>query len=318
MKKIKNGHIWKPVICGMFFIVFVAAIYILFCHNKKIETIQQNFSAEDFKHVQNLVYRKKLGNGDAKFYDEHWIMTSVNGKLRIISIDGKQEKEYEDVNVNWFTVEQGDKTVVYSNARKEVGILRLDDDMNVITNNIIYHAEDLPIDPSIIKIGGEYFITVTYINGAVNNSDKDTDNGVYTIKLYASADLENFECIGDVLSDKKNLEDIVPFYREGKYYLFFEREEIDKGASSLEVTESGDNGVSWSEPIKLCALSADNELGNVLFDNNCFALFFSSDYLNPGTSYDGASIFVSYFDEEFHPLQTNKKIAAYYGGGVAV
>jgi hypothetical protein len=50
-------------------------------------------------------------------------------------------------------------------------------------------ADVLAIDPSILKTENGYFITITTIQGTVNNDNEGNDNGVYSVKLYYSKDL---------------------------------------------------------------------------------------------------------------------------------
>lgn len=297
-------------------IILLTALIIIIFSNKYIKiggglTANDNF-AENLSDTENLFYLSRHRNGDSKFYDQEWVVTTLNNKFEAISFDGSRKRVYDELDVNWFSVEKDDKTIVYANINNEVGIIRLDSDMNVITNNVVLKDSELMIDPSIIKIDETYYITVTFINGAVNNSDPEAENGEYTIKLYSSQDLENFQYLCDVAKDKRNLEDAVSFYINDRFFVFYEREEFDKSDSVLEVVESDDKGISWSEPIVLCDTPADNELGNVIYDNGCFEIYFSSDCLDRGKSYEGASVFVSYFDDSFNPIRKLQKISSYY------
>lgn len=247
-----------------------------------------------------------LHNGDVKFYDNKYIVGNDNGTLGIFDFNGQRVRKYDDIKLNWLSVEDTDNIIIYANSNKEVGILKLDDSLNIILNEIIMRNDKMTIDPTILKINDTYFITVTTINGTINNSNPDKDNGIYSVDLYKSKDLLNWTHIDTIIRDNHNIEDLAAMNVNGTYYIFFEREIVDKGNSSLEVIFSNNKGTKWSSPKILCKAEADNELGNIIFYKNKFILYYSSDYLNKGTSYEGASIFVKYFDKNFENASSPK------------
>lgn len=247
-----------------------------------------------------------LHNGDVKFYDNKYIVGNDNGTLGIFDFNGQRVRKYDDIKLNWLSVEDTDNIIIYANSNKEVGILKLDDSLNIILNEIIMRNDKMTIDPTILKINDTYFITVTTINGTINNSNPDKDNGIYSVDLYKSKDLLNWTYIDTIIRDNHNIEDLAAMNVNGTYYIFFEREVVDKGNSSLEVIFSNNKGIKWSSPKILCKAEADNELGNIIFYKNKFILYYSSDYLNKGTSYEGASIFVKYFDKNFENASSPK------------
>ena len=247
-----------------------------------------------------------LHNGDVKFYDNKYIVGNDNGTLGIFDFNGQRIRKYDDIKLNWLSVENTDNIIIYANSDKEVGILKLDDSLNIILNEIIMRSDKMTIDPTILKINDTYFITVTTINGTINNSNPDKDNGIYSVDLYKSKDLLNWTHMDTIIKDNHNIEDLVAMNVNGTYYIFFEREVVDKGNSSLEVIFSNNKGIKWSSPKILCKAEADNELGNIIFYKNKFILYYSSDYLNKGTSYEGASIFVKYFDKNFENASSPK------------
>lgn len=247
-----------------------------------------------------------LHNGDVKFYDNKYIIGNDNGTLGIFDFNGQRVRKYDDIKLNWLSVEDTDNIIIYANSNKEVGILKLDDSLNIILNEIIMRNDKMTIDPTILKINDTYFITVTTINGTINNSNPDKDNGIYSVDLYKSKDLLNWTHIDTIIRDNHNIEDLAAMNVNGTYYIFFEREIVDKGNSSLEVIFSNNKGTKWSSPKILCKAEADNELGNIIFYKNKFILYYSSDYLNKGTSYEGASIFVKYFDKNFENASSPK------------
>ncbi len=284
------------------FILFFSVFFITHCNN------MHSINAETASQKTTLFKLDNLHNGDAKFYADNYIVTSINGKLNIIDFDGNIVKTFDDINVNWLSVESSSQTIIYANFNNEVGILQLDSQLNIAYSNIIAKAQNLSIDPTITKIDNTYFITYTEIDGTVNNGSSGTPNGIYTVKLYSSDDLINFHYITDVISDNHNIEDLVSLNINGTYLLFFEREILDKQSSSLEVIYSDDMGEHWSNPQILCQADSDNELGNILFKNNKFIMYYSSDILNPKASYDGASIFVKYFDKDFNLISKSASI----------
>lgn len=247
-----------------------------------------------------------LHNGDVKFYDNKYIVGNDNGTLGIFDFNGQRIRKYDDIKLNWLSVENTDNIIIYANSDKEVGILKLDDSLNIILNEIIMRSDKMTIDPTILKINDTYFITVTTINGTINNSNPDKDNGIYSVDLYKSKDLLNWTHMDTIIKDNHNIEDLVAMNVNGTYYIFFEREVVDKGNSSLEVIFSNNKGIKWTSPKILCKAEADNELGNIIFYKNKFILYYSSDYLNKGTSYEGASIFVKYFDQNFENASSPK------------
>lgn len=247
-----------------------------------------------------------LHNGDVKFYDNKYIVGNDNGTLGIFDFNGQRVRKYDDIKLNWLSVEDTDNIIIYANSNKEVGILKLDDSLNIILNEIIMRNDKMTIDPTILKINDTYFITVTTINGTINNSNPDKDNGIYSVDLYKSKDLLNWTHIDTIIRDNHNIEDLAAMNVNGTYYIFFEREVVDKGNSSLEVIFSNNKGIKWSSPKILCKAEADNELGNIIFYKNKFILYYSSDYLNKGTSYEGASIFVKSFDKNLENASSPK------------
>jgi hypothetical protein len=187
-----------------------------------------------------------LHNGDVKFYDNKYIVGNDNGTLGIFDFNGQRICKYDDIKLNWLSVENTDNVIIYANSNKEVGILKLDDSLNIIFHEIIMRNDKMAIDPTILKINDTYFITITTITGTINNSNPDKDNGIYSVDLYKSKDLLNWTYMDTIIKDNHNIEDLVAMSVNGTYYIFFEREVVDKGNSSLEVIFSNNmvlNGV---------------------------------------------------------------------------
>ena len=68
-------------------------------------------------------------------------------------------------------------------------------------------TDTLAIDPILVQIDDGYLLTNTEIDGTINNPSPDGDNGIYTVRLYHSDDLVNWEYMTDIISRKQNLED---------------------------------------------------------------------------------------------------------------
>lgn len=262
----------------------------------------------DIKNISTVFKIDKLKNGDAKFYNDKYIATQVDGKFMMIDFQGNVVKTYDDIQVKWFSVEPGDKTIVYSNVQKQLGILVLDDNLNIVKNQRIATYDNLVIDPTIININGTYYVTYTSIDGIVNNKNAQKENGNYTVELLKSDDLENFSYVGKVMEDKHNLEDIVAMKFRDRYLLIYERETVDRGDSTLEEISSENGGVTWSQPKVICEPDGDNELGNILTYNDKYYVYYSSDTENRGASYDGAEIYVKVFDRDFDVLEDAQRI----------
>ena len=243
-------------------------------------------------------FLKKYANADAKFYNEY-IITSVDEGIRMLDFDGKVVKSYEGLKASWMYTYPEEGLVVYSNHDNETHLLKLDENMDMISDEVIMTTDLLAIDPTICKVGDTYLVTHTTIDGTINNPDPNGDNGIYTLQLYASEDLESFEHRTTIVSEKHDIEDIDMVYDGEKLYCIYEKENYDKGPSKICIRISKDQGISWSEERILVENGGDNEPSCLLKEYDGWRLFYSSDYENPGTSYNGASAYSAFFDADF-------------------
>lgn len=117
------------------------------------------------------------------------------------------------------------------------------------------------IDPSILKAGGRYYITATYIDGIINNADPDKLNGRYTVKLYVSEDMKQWDYVSDIVDVYFNVEDVRLYNYNGKLQIVYEQELVDQGRSSVRIKESEDFGVTWGESRMLLDYDGDNDPG---------------------------------------------------------
>ena len=261
-------------------------------------------------------YLEKYANADAKFYNEY-IITSVDERVHMLDFDGKVIKSYEGLKASWMYTYPQEGLVVYSNHDNETHLLKLDEEMNKVSDQVIMTTDLLAIDPTICKVGDTYLVTHTTIDGTINNPDPNGDNGVYTLQLYASKDLESFEYRGTIVSEKHDIEDIDMMYDNNTLYCIYEKENYDKGPSKICMRASMDAGFTWSEEKVLIENGGDNEFSCILKEYDGYRLFYSSDKENPGTSYNGASAYSAFFDADFlHIPEYDRKEAMKDNSGV--
>ena len=258
-------------------------------------------SSEDF-------FLEKYANADAKFYNDH-IITSVDEGVYMLDFDGNVVKSYEGLKASWMYAYAEEGLVVYSNHDNETHLLKLDDNMDMITDEVILTSELLAIDPTICKVGDTYLVTHTTIEGTINNPDPNGYNGIYSLELYASKDLENWEHRTTITSQKQDIEDIDMLYDEKTLYCIYEKENYDKGPSKICMRFSEDEGMSWSEESILIDNGGDNEFSCILPEYDGWRMYYSSDKENPGESYNGASAYTSFFDADFkHISELDEKV----------
>ena len=271
-------------------LLFAVGIYFLFFYEK-----------EGF-------FLKKYANADAKFYNDY-IITSVDEGIYMLDFDGKVVKSYEGLKASWMYVYSQEGLVVYSNHDNETHLLRLDENMDIISDEVILTSELLAIDPTICKVEDTYLVTHTTIEGTINNPDPDGDNGVYSLELFASKDLTSWNHLTTITSQKQDIEDIDMLYHENTLYCIYEKENYDKGPSKICIRYSEDSGIDWSEEQVLIDNGGDNEFSCILPEYDGWRLYYSSDKANPGTSYNGASAYSAFFDADFlHIPELDEKV----------
>jgi hypothetical protein len=249
-------------------------------------------------------------NQDAKFWKKDEVMTSKDGELHILSYaNGKQvDTPIDGVKTNWIDGIPDENLIVYGNGDKEFGICKLNDDNTVKSNKIIMSGGELKIDPSIIKVKDTYYLSLTTIEGTVNNADPNHENGIYTITFYQSKNLNDWEKIGQIAQEQHNLEDTELHYENGVFYLMYEKETVDHGDSSINVIRSNDMGKTWGDNVELIPTQHDNEPTSLVKTENGWELFYSSDKAHPGESYQGADCYEATFDNDFNRINDYQKI----------
>lgn len=251
----------------------------------------------------------KYHNADAKFIGDH-IITSVDEGIRILDLNGSLTAQYDGLLASWLYVQEGEEAdgsayrVAYSNHANETHILRLSKDYELLGDQMVLKTDVLAIDPILIKADDTWYLTHTKINGTINNPAPGGDNGTYTVKLYRSENLKNWEYVTDILSRKKNIEDGDLRYTDGVLHYFFEMEEYDKGPSAICVMTSADGGGTWEAPKELLPAVADNEMAACEPTEEGWRLYVSSDYACVGESYQGASVYYADYTPDFEPVGT--------------
>lgn len=253
-------------------------------------------------------YLKKYANADAKFYRDH-VITSVDEEIRMLDFHGRTVRSYEGLKASWIYTYPEEGLIVYSNHDREIHLLKLDESMDMISDEVILTSELLAIDPTICKAGDTYLVTYTTIEGTINNPDPDGENGTYSLELFASKDLKTFEHCTTIVSEKHDIEDIDLMYEEGILYCIYEKEDYDKGPSKICLRTSSDEGKHWEEERVLVENGGDNEPACVMKTKHGYRLFYSSDRECPGESYNGASVYYACFDRNFQRMkETDTKL----------
>jgi hypothetical protein len=164
------------------------------------------------------------------------------------------------------------------------------------------------IDPAIEKAGGSYYISMTFVDGRLNNANAKRSNGQYTIRFYKSEDLKKLTYLSDVVSANRNLEDIKLTVTNEKMYMFFEKETLDQGSSAIQMAVSEDMGRHWKSPVTVLPSDADQEPAGLLRADDGWYLYYSSDVDNPGESYNGASAYRTHLDRDMGVVSKNERL----------
>ena len=297
MKKCINKRKSSAILALLVLLFVVGTFFVFFCEKDEF-------------------FLEKYANADAKFYNDH-IITSVDEGVYMLDFDGKAVRSYEGLKASWMYTYPEEQLVVYSNHENETHLLTLDEEMNMVSDEVILTTDLLAIDPTICKVGDTYLVTHTTIEGTINNPDPNGDNGIYSLELYASEDLKNFEHRGTIVSEKHDIEDIDMLYDNNTLYCIYEKENYDKGPSKICMRFSKDAGLSWSEEQILIENGGDNEPSCIIKEYDGYRLFYSSDKECQGESYNGASAYSAFFDADFlHIAEYDRKEAMKDNQGV--
>lgn len=253
---------------------------------------------------------------DVKFFRGK-LAGSYNGSTLVLrNTDGSIFRHYPDVKMFWFNVLEEESLIIYTNGQNQLGLVKLGDDYSVLWNRTITAADRRIIDPSVVKTDAGYLATATRITGAVNNSDPNTANGEYTVCSWFSSDLVNWSETDSIITDQYNLEDVDLLEKDGVLYLVYEKEQLDKGLSSIVVQTSSDGGVTWSSPKELLPADCDHEPAGFLSSGDRFILYYSSDKGKVGSSYMGAKAYYALYDSELNCISRDTEIKTSAKGGI--
>jgi hypothetical protein len=251
--------------------------------------------------------------GDSKLIDYHEdvITFTTSGHLLYKKNNEKLKELSPPVSASWLNIEKinSEKAAIITGSfeknRIEVHEVTLKDGKSKLLSTI-EKGGNLKIDPSILVTNDGYYATFTEIEGNINRSDPKLENGLYTIKLYYSPDLQTWNYVQTILSEKKNLEDGGLFIDNTGFMQFlYEEEDIDRGHSSIKIVSSLDKGKSWGNPKVLLSNSADHEPAELITrDDGKYYFFYSSDLENNGTgSYSFATIKYAVLDSSLNVIR---------------
>ena len=236
--------------------------------------------------------------GDAKMFCNK-IAAGSDGELVLFNTDGTVYKKFSNIPVNWLYPSEDDMIIVSGSFNHQILLTEFDDDFEIKNSKVLFDNTNLLIDPTITKYNDIWILTYIEINGTVNNSNPDAENGLYTVHCYTSSDLSEWTLVSDIISCKNNIEDGDLVINNDIFYYIFEKESYDKGPSSLEVISSKDHGVTWENKKTIISNDSDNELASVFPTSSGYSLYYSSDVQNPGKSYDGASVYCANLKNDF-------------------
>tara|TARA_R110001592_G_scaffold363111_1_gene680552 strand:- start:31576 stop:32463 length:888 start_codon:yes stop_codon:yes gene_type:complete len=253
------------------------------------------------------------------FQNEVYIVANLNSKLSIRKT-GDANASFKStkptVSSSWLDIIEDNGSILCVTASFQDKSLRLYKiDMQSLNVNLIATVqqfdEQLIIDPTLLKVEDNYFITYTQIKGNINNGDTKKTNGHYEVVLLESKDLIHWKKISSIVSENTNIEDGFLSYDAGMKSLFFlyEEEVFDHKESAIKIKKSIDGGAHWEKPITLLSATADQEPAAIFSCNEKKYLFYSSDADNLGASYYGAKGYISSFSgSNYRPEQIDVRL----------
>ncbi len=246
--------------------------------------------------------------GDSKLVvvkNEVYVVATLSRTLSLKKFDDSEtlfSSTSPEISSDWIGVMEDDNSILCVTASFKDQSLRLyrinTQSLNVEFLTTIITKERLLIDPLIIKVENEYFITFTQIDGNINNGNELKQNGHYEVVLMKSNDLINWDTISTIVSENANIEDGSLLFDKEKKSLFFmyEEEVFDKKKSIVKIRKSIDMGQTWKDPIPLLDGPDDKEPAAIFKYYNNYYIFYSSDLDDIGSSYYGAKGYMSAFD----------------------
>ena len=270
---------------------------------------------EEPRNAEVIFRYYRSGTGDAKLLDNNYLLTVRERRLVGIDLASGEVTQY-DISADWLDIDQASRTVIYSNADFELGAACFDEDREITYNEIIYanSQSDYMIDPAVEKIGDTYYISMTFVDGLLNNDNPEKSGGKYTIRFYSTKDLKTLTYLSEVTSENRNLEDVKLGADGSSIYMVFEKETVDKSNSAIIFSRSEDLGQTWSTPAILLDSTADHEPAGFVKTEDGWDLYYSMDRDNPGKSYNGSSAYRARLSEHMEILAIDEKVILAYQG----
>ncbi len=248
----------------------------------------------------------ELHSGDAKFFGEN-IITSIGGIFTVISGEGDIRK-YPDIHTNWVDCVADEGIVIYANFSKQVGMLRFDDEMNLVEHKILMENNHLYIDPAIVKVDHFYYMTFTEIIGNVNNANAADANGEYILHLYKTENFDSLFFVRELADDVHNIEDVELFYDGTELHAVYEYEMVDKSDSAIILQNFDKNGMNKGKKVELLQPDCDHEPAAMVPFAGGYQLYYSCDKEEHGASYMGANAYYAIYNRDFELVSKDHKI----------
>ncbi len=138
-------------------------------------------TTEDKCETLAVISSKKTG--DSKLWKDK-IISSTSGHLILFDFNGSIVREYLDLEADWIYPLENSDFIIGGNFNNEVFSFSLDSDGNVLEYHNILTSDNVMIDPTVVQMDDTYLFTCTEIEGVVNNSNLNIENGTYTIHTY--------------------------------------------------------------------------------------------------------------------------------------
>ncbi|MBQ1315935.1 MAG: GBS Bsp-like repeat-containing protein [Lachnospiraceae bacterium] len=238
--------------------------------------------------------------GDAKYAGDR-ILAVVGGRLAEYDTASGGALRTYNIRANWLAVLGGGREVIVSDETRNVSYVTFDEDGGIESVTKLDTGGGFNIDPAAVRLeDGSILFTMTTVTGTVNNGDPSRECGTYTVKLYSLTGGAAAECIGEIRTVKRNIEDVILVRTGTTLYCVYEEELYDKGSSAIKMQKADISDFMWSEPVTLLKATSDHEPAAFLpQDDGSFLLYYSCDEEKPGSSYSGARAYADRFDRRF-------------------
>jgi hypothetical protein len=250
-----------------------------------------------------VLFTKYGSFGDGKFVQfegRNFFLTTRDGRLEVVSLE-ERTIEMTGISIDWFASATGPQGALILGSSELDRRLRLYKFDNTNPNGIqsiggVLNSDALKIDPALSYSpkSDTWYATFTTVEGTVNRRDESQSNGRYTLNFISSRDLSHWTDPLPLLQLESNIEDarMVVLPDTGELLIVVEVETRDQGESWLRMIRGNPAAMNRASSELLRQNRGDNEPAALIPLKDKFALFYSSDYHNPGASYEGAEGFV--------------------------